>query len=183
MKRILSRKSNQLIILLFLALLLLLFFLPFQKALVFYKQNTKHIAAYLPVEAGDKFQIIFKHSIHLTDVIEKYKVTDDNRIQQYEMVYEQFGIGMPSNAEEGQSFVYEDGKYHIKGIDTKFDSMNIRNGKVVSEHRLVWGKQGEHMVWFNDYFIPGEWYKVKIKRLSLWQVLKGVKIHDEAINE
>ncbi len=87
------------------------------------------------------FQIIFTHSIHLSDVIEKYRVTKDNKIEQYEIVFEEFGIGMPSNAEEGQEFVYEDGKYHMKNLNNIFPSMNIRNGRTVSEHRLVWGEK------------------------------------------
>lgn len=155
---------------------LLFFKLPVQKAVVFYRQNTDEIAAYLPVEVGDSFQIIFTHSIHLTDVVEKYRVTDDNEIVQYEFVFEQFGIGMPNHAREGEIFTYEDGKYHIKNMNNRFSQLNIRNGKTVSRHRLVWGEQGEYQVWFNDYFIPGGYYVVKVEDLTLWQALEGVKI-------
>ncbi|RKQ33434.1 DUF1850 domain-containing protein [Oceanobacillus halophilus] len=162
-----------------LLILLTLLFVPFRTALVFYKENTDNIEAFLPIQKGDTFQIIFKHSIHLTDVVEKYKVTDDFEIKQYEFVYEEFGIGMPSNAEDGESFVYEDGKYYIKDIDNVFPSINIRNGKTVSENRLVWGKEpNEKMVWFNEYFEPGAWFKLKVERISLWEYLKGVNIHE-----
>src|SRR5699024_6279185 len=146
--------------------------IPFHSALVFYKENTNHIEAFLPIDKGDGFQIIFKHSIHLTDVMDNYD------IKQNEIVYEEFGIGMPSNAEEGETFVYEDGKYHIKDLDNIFPSMNVRNGKTVSETRLAWGNQSEHMVWFNDYFKPGAWFTLKIEKLTLWQYLKGVRMHE-----
>lgn len=160
---------------------LIVFLVPFQTALVFYDGNTTNISSFLPMKKGETFQIIFKHSIHLTDVIEKYKITNDLKIKQYEFVYEEFGIGMPSNAEEGQTFVYEDGKYYIKNMNNVFPSINVRNGKVVSENRLVWGteeKENEHMVWFNDFFEPGAWYTIKVERLSLWEYLKGVKISE-----
>ncbi|MBY7144878.1 DUF1850 domain-containing protein [Virgibacillus sp. NKC19-3] len=159
-------------------------FIPFQTALIFYEENTDHIEAYLPIKPGETFQIIFKHSIHLTDVVEKYEVTADYDIKQYEMVYEEFGIGMPSNAGPGETFVHEDGKYYLKDLDNYFSSMNIRNGKTVSEHRLVWGNDDdssskkEHMAWFNTYFEPGAWFTVKVERLPLWKRLKGVKIHE-----
>lgn len=172
------RKKLLIIILLIAFILFFILVVPFRTALVFYIENTEKIQAFLPINEGDTFQIIWKHSIHLTDVVEKYKVTDDQKINQYEIVYEHFGIGMPSNAGEGETFVYEDGKYHIKGIDTVFPSMNIRNGKTVSEHRLVWGDKDEHMVRFNEYFEPGAWFTVKVDQLSLWQYLKGVKIHE-----
>lgn len=156
--------------------LYLFFKLPIQKAVVFYYRNTDKIVAYLPVDTGDTFQIIFTHSIHLTDVVEKYRVTGDNEIVQYEFIFEQFGIGMPNNAREGEIFTYEDGKYHIKNMNNRFPYIKIRNGKTVSRHRLVWGEEGENQVWFNDYFIPGEYYTIKVEDLTMWQALKGVKI-------
>ena len=162
------------------SLIALIIFLPTQPSLVFYQQNTTHISAFLPLKQDQHFQIIFKHSIHLTDVIEAYEITEDNEILQDEIVYEEFGIGMPSNAEEGQDFEYENGKYHIKNLNNVFPEMKIRNGKTVSEHRLLWGddEKMQHKVLFNDYFEPGSWFTVKYERLSLFKTWKEVKIHD-----
>lgn len=158
------------------------FIIPFKTALIFYKENTNHISAFLPIEKGEVFQIIFTHSIHLTDVVEKYKITDDLGMEQFEIAYEHFGIGMPSNALEGEEFIYEDGKYHVKNLDNYFPSLNIRNGKTVSENRLIWGTADEpengHMVWFNQYFEPGAWFRLKVEKLTLWDYLKGVRIHE-----
>ncbi len=169
---------------------------PFNTALVFYETNTDNLEAFLPISIGDKFNLVFTHSIHLSDVVEKYEVMDNYEIKQYEIVYEEFGIGMPSNAEEGQTFVYEDGKYHVKDLDNYFPSLKVRNGKTVSENRLEWESTSSnkntsgdtHLVWLNEYFSPGAWFTVKVKELSLWEYLKGVKIHDgdersESINE
>src|SRR5699024_3493731 len=87
-----------------------LLFTPICVALSFYTQHTKHLEAYLPVNKKDTFQIILTHSIHISDDLEIYEVTADNRMKQSEIMFEQFGIGMPSNAEEGETFVYADGK-------------------------------------------------------------------------
>lgn len=156
----------------------LILFAPFRQSLVFYEENTKNIEAFLPMEEEDTFQIIFTHSIHLTDVVEKYIVLDNQHIQQYEMIYEEFGVGMPSNAKEGEEFVYEDGKYHIRNMDNVFPEINLRNGKTVSEHRLVWGSEQEHITDFNNYFDPGAWFTVRVDTLSLWQMVQGVRIHE-----
>lgn len=172
------KKILQIFIPLALIFLLLALFIPYKTSLVFYIENTDQIQAFLPIEEGESFQTIYTHSIHLTDVVEKSRVTDDHQIMTYELVYEHFGIGMPSNAYEGETFVYEDGKYHIKNMERIFPSINIRNGKTVSKHRLVWGEEGEHIVWFNDYFKPGGLYTMKIDNLSLWQIMRGVKIHE-----
>lgn len=174
--------ASSIIFVLCAALVTVTFKLPFITALVFYKENTEQMNAFLPIEKGEVFQIIFTHSIHLTDVVEKYKITDDLGIEQFEIIYEHFGIGMPSNAQEGEEFVYEDGKYHIKNLNNYFPSMNIRNGKTVSENRLVWGTAGEpddgHMIWFNQYFKPGAWFHIEVEKLTLWEYWKGVRIHE-----
>jgi len=156
-------------------------FVPFRTSLVFYQENTNHIEAFLPISTGDTFNITFTHSIHLTDVVEKYVVTDNLDIKQYEIIYEEFGIGMPSNAEKGESFSYKDGKYHVKDLDNYFTSINIRNGKTVSENRLAWNhhdSEEDHMVRFNEFFEPGAWFTVKVEKLTFWESWKGVKIRD-----
>lgn len=159
-------------------LLIIVIFVPFRQALVFYKENTDEVEAFLPLNDLDTFQIIFTHSIHLTDVVEKYIVLENQDIKQYEFIYEEFGVGMPSNAEEGEEFVYEDGKYHIRNMENIFPEIKVRNGKTVSEHRLVWGKHDEHMRYFNDYFEPGAWFTIKVDHLSLWKMMEGVKIRE-----
>lgn len=177
--RVFSRKLLRLAVpIMLVALCGIVWFLPLRTALVFYKENTNRIQAFLPVEPGETFQIVFKHSIHLTDVIEKYRVTEDLKIEQYEFVFEEFGIGMPSNAGEGEEFVYDDGKYYIQNMSNLFPSLNIRNGKTVSEHRLIWGDQGDKMVWFNEYFDSGAWFTVKVERLTAWECVKGVEIRE-----
>lgn len=176
LQKSLSRRYK-IVILLLLILSIILFF-PFRTAVVFYKQNTNHVEAYLPIKEGNSFQILFTHSIHLTDVVEIYDILQDGSIKQTEIVFEEYGIGMPSNASDGGKLVIEDGKIHIKEMDRTFPFINLRNGKVVPRHRLVWGKGPEHMVWFKDYFAPGARLTIKMDKLSLWQLLKGVKIHE-----
>ncbi|MHA6250586.1 DUF1850 domain-containing protein [Oceanobacillus sp. CAU 1775] len=164
---------------LILLIIILFFILPVKTAIVFYEENTDKIAAFLPINEGETFEIIFTHSIHLTDVVEKYQVTEELNIKQYEIIFEHFGIGMPSNAEGEEVFEYKDGKYHISNLNNIFESINIRNGKTVSEHRLLWSageEEEQNMVWFNDYFEPGAWFRVQVKRVTTWELLKGVEI-------
>lgn len=174
----LRKRMISALLLIFAILFFIVITVPTQKALVFYEEHTSEIAAYLPLQKDTTFQIIFVHSIHLTDVVEKYEITNDNQIKQYEMVFEEFGIGMPSVVGDNEEFVYEDGKYHIKSMDNIFPSLNIRNGKTVSKHRLVWHDNEKHVVYFNDYFTPGDWFTVKVDTLTLLQTWNEVKIRD-----
>lgn len=156
-----------------------LLFIPFKSSLVFYKENTEDISAYIPLKSGEAFQIIFVHSIHLTDVTEKYEITEDKQIKQSEMIFSDFGIGMPSEVKEHEEIFYEDDFYHLVNMDNQFASMKIRNGKTVSKHRFIWEQKGrKHMIKFNDYFEPGAWFTVKSDKLSMLDMWKEVKIHE-----
>ncbi len=155
-------------------------FLPVTSALVFYDKSSDEIIAYRSVKSEDTFQIIFVHSIHLTDVTEKYEITKDDQIKQYEMIFSDFGIGMPSEVKDQEEIYYEDGFYHIIHMNHIFDSLQIRNGKTVSEHRFVWEEQDEvqQMVYLNDYMEPGALFTLKVDRLTLLDLWREVKIHE-----
>ena len=164
-------------------IIVLLFFLfyPLTSALVFYEERSSTIAAYLPLNKGDHFQITFVHSIHRTDVVETYQLLEDGEIEQQAMFFSQFGIGMPSTLYEGESIDYVDGRYEVTGMTNRFPQLNIRNGKTVSQHRLSFWRQGEspQCVRFNDYFEPGAWFTVKVEKLSFFDKQKGVLIDDK----
>jgi len=155
-------------------------FLPTSKAIVFYDKETDEMIAYRPATKGDSFNIIFVHSIHLTDVTEKYVIIDDDKIKQYEMIFSQFGIGMPSEVQEEEEIYYEDGFYHITNMNHIFEALHIRNGKTVSEHRFAWkGKdKQEHQVYLNDYMEPGASFELKVRNLSLIDRWKEVKVDE-----
>ena len=54
-----------------------------------------------------EFQIRYVHSIHLTDVIESYEVTPDEKIRMLSMTYENLSIGLPGDAGEGETLTVE----------------------------------------------------------------------------
>src|SRR5690625_7926427 len=114
-----------------------LLFIPFISTLVFYEENTDNIAAYIPLKSGETFQIIFVHSIHLTDVTEKYELTKDKQIKQSEMIFSDFGIGMSYEVKEHEEIFYEDGFYHLInniGIATYQDSFYTLHISVTTAH-------------------------------------------------
>ena len=78
--------------------------IPYKQAIVFQPNNRNADIAYIPTNEETKFQIRYTHSIHLSDVVESIQVTTGKTIQQYELMYEDIAIGMPSNAEAGETF-------------------------------------------------------------------------------
>lgn len=172
------RKKQHIIIFLvpLVALIIILALIPFKQALVFEYQNTKKILAYILMSEEKKFKIKYTHSIHLSDVVESYIVTKDGQIQQYELMYEDYAIGMPSNASEGEIFEQKDGKYYIKNMKLVFPFFNLRIGQVVANHTVIY-KNGEYAL--SDYMEPGTSVRIKIAKLNFFQQLKGVNILEQ----
>lgn len=104
--------------------------IPYKQALVFLTPENNDILCYVPINTGEAFKIKYKHSIHLSDVIESYNVTESHKIKQYELEYEDFAIGMPSEIADGEKFEMKDGKYYITNMSREFSHFDMRLGQV-----------------------------------------------------
>lgn len=150
-----------------------LVFIPYKQALVFEYQNTEKVLAYFPLTEEQTFKIKYTHSIHLSDVVESYRITDDGSIQQYELMYEDFAIGMPSTASEGEVFEEKDGKYYIKNMKNTFPYFDLRTGQVRANHRVIINEKEYPL---SSYIKQGTWVRIKVEKLTFLQALKGVNI-------
>ncbi|MFO1445583.1 DUF1850 domain-containing protein [Bacillus sp. Bva_UNVM-123] len=166
-------------ILLFLILIIIVFMLiiPIRQALVLEYQNTEKLLAYFPLSKEAKFKIKYTHSIHLSDVVESYKITEQAHIQQYELMYEDFAIGMPENASDGEIFEQKDGKYYLRNMKLDFPFFDLRIGQVRANHTVIFQNK-EYTL--SDYIEPGTWVRIKVKRLNFIQQLKGVNILEQS---
>ncbi|MCM3707082.1 MULTISPECIES: DUF1850 domain-containing protein [Cytobacillus] len=151
----------------------IIFFIPIKQAVVFEYQNKGNVIAYFPLNEGSVFKIKYTHSIHLSDVVESYTITEDGNINLFELVYEDFSIGMPENASEGEIFEQKDGKYYIKNMKRVLPSFDLRLGKVRANHRLIF-KDKEYVL--SNYIEPGTWVRIKAKKINLFEGVKGVNI-------
>jgi hypothetical protein len=157
----------------FFILIIILITIPLQKAVVFQPNHSTDKLAYVLVKDESTFKIKYTHSIHLSDVVENYKITDSQEIQLYELMYEDFSIGMPSNAEEGEKFEHSNGKYYIKNMTRVFPFFHLRIGQVRANHRVIFNNKEYPL---SRSIKPGTSVKVEIKKLNFFQQWKGVNI-------
>ncbi|MGI2327406.1 DUF1850 domain-containing protein [Planococcus sp. YIM B11945] len=158
-----------------LASFFLLMFMPLKENYVFINNENNQVAAYLPL-TDLSFQIKYTHTIHLSDVIESYQVLQDNTLMATELEYEDFNIGMPSNAEKGERFVEKDGKYFIKNMQRKMPEFRLFIGDVESELSLLTNHEKFDL---KKTLERGTSYTVKVQRLSIFQQLKGESLSEQ----
>jgi len=168
----LLKRKRILIVPLIVFLCAALLFTPFKNGLVFFESRTTNLVAYVPLQSEQQFQIRYTHSIHLSDVIESYEVSADQFILQA-LEYEDFAIGMPSGAEEGETFRQENGKYYIENMNRSMADFTLFVGDIDEDLVLRYENQEYDL---KKYLKRGESFRFEPERLSLFQLMKGVNI-------
>ncbi len=139
-------------------------------------REDEYILAYSPVKIGETFRVEYTHSIHLSQVVEWYNISKNQHIVQTKLTYEDMAIGMPSSAEAGEVFTMTtDGQYEIGKMNRIFPSISMRIGKVKANHLL---HIQDRTYPFTSYFEGGSGVKLSVGKLSLWQMWKGVNVHE-----
>ena len=152
-----------------------LFFLPVKQAFTFTEHRTESPKLfYIPVESDNSFQIRYVHSIHLTDVIESYEITVDQKIRLVSMQYEDLAIGLPGYAEEGETLSVNNGVYTLTYNDNVIDSFVMLIGNVDAE--LAFRYLGNEFD-LKKQLVRGKSYTFCMKKLSIYQILKGVNMN------
>jgi hypothetical protein len=88
-------------------------------------------------------------------------------------MYEDFGIGMPANAADGEIFEQKGGKYYIKNMKLIFPYFHLRIGQVLANHRVIF-KNKEYPL--SRSIRPGTSVKVEIRKINYFERWKGVNI-------
>lgn len=151
----------------------LFYFLPAKSVLTFTETRTNAPNMYyIALNNEQQFELIFTHTIHRTDVIERYKVVPTGDIQLVSMEYEDVAIGMPSYAEEGQTLIYEDGVYTLSYEEAILPNFTLYIGDVDAELMLF---SAGHIIDLKEQLVRGKSYVVEAKKLSLYEKMKGAE--------
>ena len=98
------------------------------------KEKTRY--AEYEMAVGDSFSISFIHSVNKSPVIDYFEIRGDG-IYGVKTVYYNFGAGVPSELEEGQTLTYgDDGSMILTGFNIRMNSLIYRVG-TVSDHILT----------------------------------------------
>ncbi|WP_342471383.1 DUF1850 domain-containing protein [Metasolibacillus sp. FSL H7-0170] len=158
-------------------ILLIIFFIPFESALIFTETKVDKVKMYyLPLYQEREFQILFTHSIHKTDVIESYEVLSNNELRLLSMQYEDVAIGMPGYAEEGQTLTYDNGVYILSYDNAKLPNFNLFVANIDASLQLIYQS---NYVDLKQQLVRGKSYLFEVKKLSLYEKMKGVRLYGE----
>lgn len=151
----------------------IILFIPFKQVFAFEgTRNHEGQNLYIPFDLKQKeFQMIYTHSIHLTDVKEFYSVTNNLRIQSLSMEYEDVAIGMPGYAEAGQTLNIIDGKYYLTFNEARIiPNYTLHISNISSMQHFIY-KDVEYDL--KKILTKGASYTFSVKKISIFQWWKG----------
>lgn len=152
----------------------IIIFLPLQKVFAFTETRVDDpIVHYIPLTSDEDFRIRYTHSIHKSDVLEYYRCIEEKRIQMIGMEYEDLAIGMPGYAEENQTLTQRDGKYFLQFDKEVIENFTIYIGDLDLDLVFVY-KEKEYDL--KKDLQRGKSYLFEVKRLSLYERWKGVRM-------
>ncbi|MFC6811066.1 DUF1850 domain-containing protein [Natrialbaceae archaeon GCM10025810] len=91
-----------------------------------------------PVDDGDPVAVEYTHSVHKSEVIERYEVdADDDVFRSDRMIFSTYGAGMPSQADVERT---DDGRFVYRTDGSKED-LRIKPGSVAGHELVVDGER------------------------------------------
>lgn len=161
-----------------LAIVSFIVFVPYKQVFSFEETRSSNgQAVYIPIHNDDfTFQFIYTHSIHLSDVVEYYEVTDDFSIRALAMEYEDLAIGMPGYAEEGETLTIEDGKYRLTYAWSTMPNFTMHISNISSKQHFLYHNEEYDL---KKILKKGSSYLFSLKKISIFQWWKGGFDYDE----
>ena len=151
-------------------------FIPIFPAFTFTETRTEHPRIhFVTLKKQHSFHLIFTHTIHLTDVIERYRVLESNEIQLVSMQYSDVSIGMPAYAEEDQTLTYENGVYTLKYDEAVLNDFILHIGDVDKKLDFHYNEKSFDL---KEELDRGKSYVFEVKKISLFEKVKGVKLNE-----
>ncbi len=89
-----------------------------------------------PVAVGERFAVVFTHSLALSRVEEIYEVMPEGEFRLRETLYADFGAGLPHEERPGLKMEFGNGRIRLSGYDVPFREVWLRIGHI-ADHRLV----------------------------------------------
>ncbi|WP_052475970.1 DUF1850 domain-containing protein [Cohnella kolymensis] len=128
----------------------------------------------IPMHTDGKFKLIYIHSIHRTPVEERYHINAERKIVVDAVVFDTYGVGMPSSLAEGETLRLENGKMITENMNRVVGTFDLRIGQVIANHTLY---VNDKVIPLSQISAPGSAVRFEVDRLNLFTYLRGVLRH------
>lgn len=149
----------RLIIYLMVFIIILYYFIPVDVLMAENFRTDEYLKSWI-IREGEKFTVLYTHSVELTPVSETY-IIDDDEIILTETWFKSYGAGLPASSP--YKFEINHKGFRIYEINQVMDGLTYRTGAVRANHRLI---LNDKVYNFLDFSNPREGVRFEIRKLS-----------------
>ncbi|MFS0556179.1 DUF1850 domain-containing protein [Brevibacillus sp. 179-C9.3 HS] len=143
--------------------------LPLIPALVIRDTQSNQVVWSADIQEDATFGIRWTHSIHRSNIEERYRIVDDQIILS-EMSFHDYGIGMENELAPGEELIMADGQFHIRNMQRSFPALRLFIGQVRANHTLLFAGQEIPLGLLDK---PGEAITIQAEKRSILSELGG----------
>ena len=145
----------------------LFFFVPFARKFVILNYNTNQILYLADVKSGDRFSIVYIHSVNKSPIEEVFIIDDEYNIALSKAVFKSFGAGIPSNFDDGGRFEFFEDRIEVLYYSRKIDKLILRIGTIADHRFMMDGKN----IRLNELSDPQSSIRFLADRVTSYQLL------------
>ena len=146
----------------------LFFFVPFARKFIILNYNTNQILYLSDVKSGDRFSIIYIHSVNKSPIEEQFIIDDEYNIVLSKSIFKSFGAGVQSTFNAGERFEFYEDRMEILYDNRVIDKLILSIGTIADHRFMMDGKD----IRLNELSDPQSSVCFLAKRITLFRLLK-----------
>jgi len=145
----------------------LFFFVPFARKFIILNYNTNQILYLSSVKPGDRFSIIYTHSVNKSPVEDQFIIDDEYKIMLFKSIFKSFGAGIPATSDNGIRFEFFKDRIEVL-YNRRIDKFLLSIG-TIADHRFVMDGKNIRLSELSD---PQSSVYFTTDKITLFQLLK-----------
>ncbi len=149
---------------------LIFFLLPAVRQFLIVDFKTDKLLYAAEVKIGDKFSIVYFHSVNKSPIEDQFCITGDYSILLQKSVFKSFGAGVPSNKTEGGRFEFYKDRIEVADINRKICNFLLSVGVTANHHFMMNGQD----VKLDQLSSPQSSLHFVVEKITVYQYLKYI---------
>jgi len=150
---------------------MLFFFVPVARKFIITNYSTNHLLYLSNVNIGDRFSIIYTHSVNKSPVEDQFIIDDEYNIMLSKSIFKSFGAGIPSTSDSGMKFEFFKDRIEVSYNNRKIDKLILSIG-TIADHRFIMNGKDIRLSELSD---PQSSVYFSIDKITLFQLLLARK--------
>ena len=147
---------------------MLFLFVPFARRFIILNYNTNQILYLSNVKPGDRFSIIYTHSVNKSPIEDQFIVDNEYNIMLLKSIFKSFGAGIQSSSADDVKFEFFEDRIEVSYNNRRIDKLILSIGTIADHRFMMDGKD----IKLNELSAPQSSICFSTDKITLFWLLK-----------